>query len=297
MHVSHCSTLDRARLRDADASLDTHAPTVVALDASPSRIPVLLGGCGSGRTTLLQQLRDRARPRPRRSTSTSSATATTPERFSRRRRAVAVRRRRRRPRPAGARAAFDATARLLQPRAASGGEPATFLLDEFLELRTFESFPGLRRVLHELARRARRQRQPLRPDQPLHARGRCGCSATAPARFEVMHMPPLTVEDTLDDRSAVRRLGRRATTPSTSPRPSGARRRPAGLRPRARRRAGAAAHAAAPATPISALRRAAGAPTASWPPAAASATSCGCTAPAATARSRRSSKSWPTTRR
>src|SRR5437773_1368432 len=30
-----------------------------ALDASPSRIPVLLGGCGSGRTTLLRQLRDR----------------------------------------------------------------------------------------------------------------------------------------------------------------------------------------------------------------------------------------------
>ena len=30
-----------------------------ALDASPSRIPVLLGGCGSGRTTLLLQLRER----------------------------------------------------------------------------------------------------------------------------------------------------------------------------------------------------------------------------------------------
>src|SRR5260221_4973264 len=29
-----------------------------ALDASPSRIPVLLGGCGSGRTTLAHQLRD-----------------------------------------------------------------------------------------------------------------------------------------------------------------------------------------------------------------------------------------------
>ena len=32
---------------------------MTALDASPSRIPVLLGGCGSGRTTLLHQLRDR----------------------------------------------------------------------------------------------------------------------------------------------------------------------------------------------------------------------------------------------
>ena len=33
---------------------------------------------------------------------------------------------------------------------AGGGEPATFLLDEFLELRTFESFPGLRQALHDL---------------------------------------------------------------------------------------------------------------------------------------------------
>ena len=30
-----------------------------ALDATPSRIPVLLGDCGSGRTTLLHQLRER----------------------------------------------------------------------------------------------------------------------------------------------------------------------------------------------------------------------------------------------
>ena len=30
-----------------------------ALDASPSRIPVLVGGCGSGRTTLLRQMRER----------------------------------------------------------------------------------------------------------------------------------------------------------------------------------------------------------------------------------------------
>src|SRR5207247_2055341 len=30
-----------------------------ALDASPSRIPVLVAGCGSGRTTLLNQVRER----------------------------------------------------------------------------------------------------------------------------------------------------------------------------------------------------------------------------------------------
>src|SRR5215216_4533369 len=51
-----------------------------ALDAFPSRIPVLLGGCGSGRTTLLQQLRERLGR-----TSTQyidvERTATTPERL------------------------------------------------------------------------------------------------------------------------------------------------------------------------------------------------------------------------
>ena len=35
---------------------------IAALDASPSRIPVLLGGCGTGRTTLLHQLRERLGP-------------------------------------------------------------------------------------------------------------------------------------------------------------------------------------------------------------------------------------------
>src|SRR3954464_4015035 len=51
-----------------------------ALDASPSRIPVLLGGCGSGRTTLLQQLRERL-GRTRTQYVDIERTATTPERL------------------------------------------------------------------------------------------------------------------------------------------------------------------------------------------------------------------------
>src|SRR5919197_6049143 len=53
-----------------------------ALDASPSRVPVLLGGCGSGRTTLLQQLRDRI-GRGAAQYIDVERTATTPERFLR----------------------------------------------------------------------------------------------------------------------------------------------------------------------------------------------------------------------
>src|SRR5256885_540617 len=53
-----------------------------ALDASPSRIPVLLGGCGSGRTTLLRQLRERI-GRTAVQHIDVERTATTPERFLR----------------------------------------------------------------------------------------------------------------------------------------------------------------------------------------------------------------------
>jgi ABC-type transporter Mla maintaining outer membrane lipid asymmetry ATPase subunit MlaF len=55
---------------------------IAALDASPSRIPVLLGGCGSGRTALLRQLRDRV-GRTAVQHIDVERTATTPERFLR----------------------------------------------------------------------------------------------------------------------------------------------------------------------------------------------------------------------
>jgi len=55
---------------------------IAALDASPSRIPVLLGGCGSGRTTMLQQVRERL-GRTAVQYIDVERTATTPERFLR----------------------------------------------------------------------------------------------------------------------------------------------------------------------------------------------------------------------
>ena len=51
-----------------------------ALDASPSRIPVVLGGCGTGRTWLLQRLRDRL-GRGAAQYIDVERCATTPERF------------------------------------------------------------------------------------------------------------------------------------------------------------------------------------------------------------------------
>jgi len=166
-----------------------------ALDVSPSRIPVLVGGCGSGRTTLLHQLRDRL-GRTSAQFIDVERTATTPERFLR---AVVtaspfpVSE----PAPAGARSAFEATLGFFGRAKTGGSETATFLLDEFLELRTFESFPGLRRVLHELVdglaasgnRFVLTSRYTARTLRILRDRS---------SRFEVIHMPSLTVEETSD---------------------------------------------------------------------------------------------------
>jgi hypothetical protein len=167
-----------------------------ALDASPSRIPVLVGGCGSGRTTILHQLRDRI-GRTTAQYIDVERTATTPERFLR---AVtgaspfagidtAL--------PATPRAAFDQALEFLARSRAGAAEPTTLLLDEFLELRTFESFPGLRRVLHDLIdglgtsgnRFVLTSRYMARTLRLLRDRS---------ARFEVIYIPPVTAEDTLD---------------------------------------------------------------------------------------------------
>src|SRR5688572_31654004 len=121
-----------------------------ALEAAPSRIPVILGGCGTGRTWLVQRLRDRLGHGVAQYIDVERS-ATTPERFlqgvtgsspfpwhgSDRT-------------PASAREAFDSLLAFMDTARAPGGEPCTFLLDEVLELRTFESFPGLRHVLRDL---------------------------------------------------------------------------------------------------------------------------------------------------
>ena len=128
---------------------------LAALDATPPRIPVVIGGCGSGRTTLLHALNDRMGREQCQYVDVERA-ASTPERFQQ---AVAA------ASPftlngafaaapqdtaTSARAAFDRTLGLISRARARNDAPATFLLDEVLELRTFESFPGLRHVLREV---------------------------------------------------------------------------------------------------------------------------------------------------
>jgi hypothetical protein len=121
---------------------------VSALESS--RIPVLLGGCGSGRTAVLLGLRERLGS-TRSQYIDVERIATTPERFLQALVDVSPfgGSERVTPAPTTAREAFDAAVAFLSTARGSQSS-VTFMLDEVLELRTFESFPGLRSVLKDL---------------------------------------------------------------------------------------------------------------------------------------------------
>jgi hypothetical protein len=170
------------------------------LEASPSRIPVILGGCGTGRTFLLQRLRDRAGRGDAQYLDVERC-ATTPERFLD---AViasspfppAVRTDGSRA-PGTAREAFDAVLAFIDTARTPTGEPCTFLVDEVLELRTFESFPGLRHVLRDLLEALSGSANRFVLSSRYVARAH-RLLRDASARFEVIHVPPLGTADVTD---------------------------------------------------------------------------------------------------
>ena len=92
---------------------------------------------------------------------------------------------------------FDATLAFFNRARGAGHEPATVLLDEFLELRTFESFPGLRRVLHDLVDGLAASSNHFVLSSRYTART-LRLLRNRSARFEVIHMPSFTAEDTID---------------------------------------------------------------------------------------------------
>jgi hypothetical protein len=161
---------------------------LAALEASPPRIPVLLGGCGSGRTTALHALSERLGRDECQYVDVERA-ASTPERFFGAVTSsspfssgplVAV--------PRSAREAFDLTLAYFSHKHA---RPATFLLDEVLELRTFESFPGLRHVLRELLQSLSDSSNRFVLTSRYVARAH-RLLRDGTARFEVMHLAPLS---------------------------------------------------------------------------------------------------------
>ncbi|MBM42083.1 MAG: hypothetical protein CL483_09205 [Acidobacteria bacterium] len=166
---------------------------ITALDASPARVPVLVGGCGSGRTTLLQRLQQHL------GTSAEyldvERVATTPEGFLSSITAATHSDTPSKLQPEegqrSARIAFDRVCRFLQEARTPTGEGVTFLLDEALEVRTFESFPGLRGALRELwatlCTGPNRFVLTTRFVTRTHRLFR-----DAPEQFEFIHIPPLT---------------------------------------------------------------------------------------------------------
>ena len=159
-----------------------------SLDAG--RIPVLLGGCGSGRTSLLLRLEHVLGP-GRSQYLDVAAAATTPERCL----AAIVDASRLQPAtgpvgvPADTREAFGRLLDFLDGATSTEGTP-TFLLDEFLDVRTFENFPGLRHVQRDLV--ARLAVSPTRFVLASRFTSRVHrLLRDAPARFEVIHIPAL----------------------------------------------------------------------------------------------------------
>ena len=170
---------------------------LAAIDASPSRIPVVLGDFRTGRTQLLCRIRERLGRTQCQQIDLERA-ATTPERFYQAITATSPFRVPPRTEPASARDAFDAMLAFLdQSRTGGGSEPATFLLDEVLELRTFESFPGLRTALRELVKTlsASSNRFVLTTRYVSRAHR---LLRDATSRFEVIHVPPLSSTEVRD---------------------------------------------------------------------------------------------------
>lgn len=122
---------------------ETQQRAITALESVPSRIPVVIGTCGTGRSTVLQQLARRY------STATYvdlERVVSTPERL-----AHLIASDGGEPigdPPGSPRDAFDQVLALWGRSRPSG--PVTFLLDEILALKTFESFPGLRDVMRDV---------------------------------------------------------------------------------------------------------------------------------------------------
>ena len=225
---SRAPTLDAPRARGARRVAVAHPGAARRLRQRPH--DAAAAAARSARAARRASTSTSSAPRPRRSASCARSRRSSPFPVSRQRRGAS--------RPARAPRStrrWRSSARARAP----AGEPATFLLDEFLELRTFESFPGLRRVLHDLRRRPGGERQPLRADQPLRRARAAPAARSLGAVRSHPHAgarPPRTRSTSSADR---RRAGRDDAHDARLPRAhrAGARRRPAGLRARARRRA------------------------------------------------------------
>lgn len=167
------------------------------VEADPPRIPVLVGSCGTGRTYLLRRLHDRLGHSNCQYIDVERC-ATTPERLLRAILAAS---------PFGAgdvspearspREAFDSLVSFFQGARHALGGPATFLLDEVLEFRTFENFPGLRHVLRDLVQGLSTSTNRFVLSTRYITRALRFFRDASP-QLELIHLPPLSVDEMRD---------------------------------------------------------------------------------------------------
>jgi len=159
-------------------------------------VTVVVGGCGAGRTERLRRVERDLGPASAQYIDIERV-ATTPERcYDDVRRdspftggPVEA--------PTGAREAFDALLTFFMTARGRDGGPATFLLDEVLDVRTFESFPGLRSAQAELGRAIAHSPNTFVLASRFEARVR-RFIGVEPARFDVVRVEPLTTEAVLE---------------------------------------------------------------------------------------------------
>jgi hypothetical protein len=182
-------------------SLDRRLLDAVRTSATTATIPVLVGACGSGRTERLRRVQRELGTRASQYIDLERV-STTPERCLRaiiERSPFVLGDAGARPTSTfwGARPAFDALLTFLMNATNADGTPATFLLDEILEMRTFESFPGLRAALPELARAIAHSRNHFIVSTRFSTRARRWVDA-APDRFELVPLGPLSAAEVRD---------------------------------------------------------------------------------------------------
>ena len=170
---------------------DLESRLAAALAETPARIPVLVGPCGSGRTTALRRLAAAIGPPSAQYVDFERVTST-PERFL-----AALTRQTPfhwapAPGPVGPADAYHRALRYFADATAAGGGPATFLIDEALELATFDHFPGLRgAVADALAACAESGNRFVLASK--YASRMLRALADASDRFLVVQMPPVPV--------------------------------------------------------------------------------------------------------
>lgn len=127
------------------------ASVIGSLTSDPAGVFVLIGAGGSGRTRTLLAVREQIGAGGAQYVDVERV-ATSPECFLRSlitHSPFATPDGELPPPPRTPRIAWEETLKFLSGARTRDGQPATFLLDEVLELRTFESFPGLRKVVAE----------------------------------------------------------------------------------------------------------------------------------------------------